>query len=323
MDFRRRLRRLFSGSWTSRKKSRRLYLFGSVICLVLTLYYLAHLTKLTCSNDEIERYMTTLCNEYDDGIAMGDMCPELCDGFPKAQAVKPVACQARHFGKEVVFEAVWQENKVFVKGHSAVLNHPDLTTVYSLNDLGQKVYPDLRDFESMAENYLKDNLGIVLSGNIFLRFLNLQLNSGDDTNYLHRVMENVWTLIQANEFVFSTLFEEYDIFPEVYGSCGGVYVVEKIYQLPYPNFGQRLSFEEWSLRVKSALAVLELLDELETSFDEPLLLCDVKTDHFGLSGEAKAKLIDSDNIGFKSVIGEFQDRPRVLYGLIVLAATKW
>ena len=55
--------------------------------------------------------------------------------------------------------------------------------------------------------------------------------------------------------------------------------------------------------MKKALKLIDLLDELENIFDEPLYLCDVKADHFGISKFGRAKLLDSDNIGLKSVIG--------------------
>ena len=72
-------------------------------------------------------------------------------------------CQTGHLGKGVVFSAQWKGQGVFVKGQSATLNgaHGPLKA-YTLDENGRKVYPDLDDFEIMAENFLKDNLGIVL-----------------------------------------------------------------------------------------------------------------------------------------------------------------
>jgi len=41
-------------------------------------------------------------------------------------------------------------------------------------------------------------------------------------------MDSAWALLQSNEFVLSMLFSHYDVFPEVYGSCGAFYIVEKV-----------------------------------------------------------------------------------------------
>ena len=51
-----------------------------------------------------------------------------------------------------------------------------------------------------------------------------------------------------------------------------------------------------------ALAVLDLLDELESVFHEPLHLCDIKPEHFGISNQGRVKFLDMDTIFFKTII---------------------
>jgi hypothetical protein len=48
------------------------------------------------------------------------------------------------------------------------------------------------------------------------------------------------------------------------------------------------------------------LDELETVFSEPLYMCDVKPEHFGLSEHGRMKLLDSDSVHPKSIVGELK-----------------
>jgi len=36
--------------------------------------------------------------------------------------------------------------------------------------------------------------------------------------------------------------------------------------------------------------VMDLLDELETIFEEPLFLCDIKAEHFGISKHGRVKV---------------------------------
>jgi len=69
------------------------------------------------------------------------------------------------------------------------------------------------------------------------------------------------------------------------------------------------TFKSWSERAKTALKVnlthslaglnlplsafqvMDLLKELDHMFEEPLMLCDVKADHFGLSHRGRVKVV--------------------------------
>jgi len=67
-------------------------------------------------------------------------------------------------------------------------------------------------------------------------------------------MKNLWALIQDNEYVFSKVYEHHNLFPKVYGTCGGLYAVEHLDPLLFPPFfgskrliflvNQTLSFQE-------------------------------------------------------------------------------
>ena len=77
--------------------------------------------------------------------------------------VIPDSCQARHSGKEVVFGARWNGREVFVKAAAAAVDSPVYHKAFKVNGTtGERVYPDLNDFEFMVEQYLRDNLGIEL-----------------------------------------------------------------------------------------------------------------------------------------------------------------
>ena len=41
--------------------------------------------------------------------------------------------------------------------------------------------------------------------------------------------------LQDSEYVFLSLFEQYDTFPELYGTCGELYVVEELRPLDIPH----------------------------------------------------------------------------------------
>ena len=48
------------------------------------------------------------------------------------------------------------------------------------------------------------------------------------------------------------------------------------------------SFEEFAKASSLGLALLDLLDELETLFEEPFHLCDIKPEHFGISDQVSS-----------------------------------
>ena len=115
-------------------------------------------------------------------------------------------------------------------------------------------------------------------------------------------METFWNLLQDPEYVFLMLFKHFDVFPEVYGTCGGLYIVEEVAPLDLPALLERTSFSAWAGRAKVALSILDLLEELDTMFDYPVHLCDVKAEHFGMSEQGRIKYNDADNVYLKPVL---------------------
>ena len=118
---------------------------------------------------------------------------------------------------------------------------------------------------------------------------------------------NMWSLLQDNEYVLSKLYASVDIFPTLLGTCGGLYVVEALEPLAFPpRYFAKLSFNQWAQRVSVTLAILDLLDELENVFEDPVHLCDVKPEHFGISDFGKVKVLDLDSVFLKSHLGNLK-----------------
>lgn len=120
-------------------------------------------------------------------------------------------------------------------------------------------------------------------------------------------MENVWPLVQEQEYIMTILFEDRDVFPQLIGTCGTFYAVEYIRPIETPTTVLALSdsIPEWSKRVKLAVMILDLLQDLQTVFTEPFYLCDVKINHFGIPpGGQKLKFLDLDAVFPKSVLNK-------------------
>ena len=283
-------------SWTPRR----------LIFLVLGLLFLSPLLlhwRVVCLDREMDNVINTICDQASKGRALGDMCIEMCEG----QTVKPVKCQAGHEGKEVVFEATFRDIEVFVKGRTVDLENDSDGSVSWTGDGGDKQFPDMEQFKMMVETHLKLNLNLSIEGNLLFKLWPNILKRESFSEHqnealLANSMKNIWTLILDNEYVFSRIFKHYDVFPELFGSCGGAYIVEKVRLLDMPYYLQRVSFQGWVERVKLALAILDLLEELESMFDYPVHLCDVKSEHFGLSDQGRVKYLDVDNVYLKPVV---------------------
>lgn len=120
-------------------------------------------------------------------------------------------------------------------------------------------------------------------------------------------MDNVWTLVQDNEYLISALYTDVDVFPQLLGTCGQYFAVE--YLEPVQGVSTLLSLtdgrEEWAKRLRLAILIMELINELDSSFKEPFHLCDVKLSHFGLTKPGtRLKFIDLNSVSPKSVVNE-------------------
>ena len=71
----------------------------------------------------------------------------------------------------------------------------------------------------------------------------------------------------------------------------------------------KLTFHQWAQRVSVALAILDLLDELENVLEQPIHICDVKPEHFGISDFGKVKVLDLDSVFLKPYLGTIH-KPR-------------
>ena len=121
------------------------------------------------------------------------------------------------------------------------------------------------------------------------------------------MMKTMWSLVQDDEYVFSRLSEDLQLFPKIYGSCGSLYIVEEVESLTFESepWGSEISFKSFSKRATVAMAIMDFLEELDTVFEEPIHLCDIKTSHFGISKQGRVKFIDLDATFAKSMLGMY------------------
>jgi hypothetical protein len=103
------------------------------------------------------------------------------------------------------------------------------------------IFPSKKDFQMMVHSYLDNNMGLKLPPDTdFMDKLwffedSFQSWNAADPEVDNWQRGNLWTLIQDNEYIFSKLYSNLDVFPSLYGTCGGLYVVEALEPLSYPG----------------------------------------------------------------------------------------
>ncbi|XP_015608990.1 protein FAM69C isoform X2 [Cephus cinctus] len=274
-------------------------LLFSVIFLVI--YFLLH-WGIMCTNLEAWRHVSNVCKRHSEGIAVGILCGPLCS----ERGIHTLACETLHAGKEAVFSAHWETTRLVFKSSRSKQRTDQFGSIFSVDSSAVKHYPSEEDFREMIKSLISTKLNQTISKQQLERLSRLR-NHHVETNPEKRrlEMENVWPLLQENEYVISILYEDRDVFPQLIGTCGTFYAVEYVSPIETPTTILALSDSkpEWAKRVKLAVMILDLLEELDSNFPEPFHLCDVKINHFGLPlGGQRLKFLDLDAVFPKTVV---------------------
>ncbi|XP_066257589.1 divergent protein kinase domain 1C [Euwallacea similis] len=272
--------------------------------IVSTFVYLLFRWNLLCVNLQAWQHVKRLCHLYDQGLAIGSLCAPLC----VSKDINSLTCHSFQTTKQPVFSAEWHNIKLVFKSVPT-----DVQPIH-WHDNGVLKYPTEKEFLSTIRTIVKRKLNLTLAYDTAVRLARLK-PSYEEKNVLKRrlEMESLWNLLQDNEYLLSTIFTDKDVFPQLIGTCGGYFAVEYLEPLPFSHstavFSLGDSKEDWGLRLRVALQILELLDELETSFREPFHLCDIKMNHFGVtSDKKKLKFIDLDEVFPRTIISSiFKD----------------
>lgn len=97
-------------------------------------------------------------------------------------------------------------------------------------------------------------------------------------------MNDMWRLTQQNDYLMGTVFAAQEIFPEVFGSCGSLFAVEHLNSLIRDTGRGMMSVSDWKSRIKASVLILDYLKELDANAQDPIKLCEVKFNSFGISG---------------------------------------
>ena len=162
-----------------------------------------------------------------------------------------------HGGKSIVFHATFHGGQdVVVKARTLDLETEAQGSVHYSDETGaevfplslftlslfhkfMQVFPGVEEFTAMVASHLSLNMNLTIEGSILFKLWPSWVRKRDDFSevqnklLLESSMKNVWTLALDPEYVLSRLFKHYDVFPELYGSCGGLYMVEEVCNLSH------------------------------------------------------------------------------------------
>lgn len=166
-------------------------------------------------------------------------------------------------------------------------------------------------------------------------------NLSKDKSYYSIVLKlnMLWQLLQQDEFLFSSVLSKHSkSFPAVLGFCGPHYLVQKCVNFnELKSFATTSSRRSRSLHLEAAISILNLIDDLQTSFSETLNVCDMKLSNFGFHSleslsdhsnavprRVNAVLIDADSVAFDSQLtGIFQPPRENLVKILNYSSFGW
>lgn len=106
---------------------------------------------------------------------------------------------------------------------------------------------------------------------------------------------SIWSLTDQNEYLFSRLLHDQTFVPKIYGTCGPAYFVEFTQTLRKYEYEFFNSFVyPWPERALLAVRLIDLIKQVDTKLHEPLHICDVKPDNFGMRSNWEVTLLDTD-----------------------------
>lgn len=201
--------------------------------------------------------------------------------------------------KEAVFSGKWSNQSVVFKELKKTSKMNKLTY---LDTSSKEHFPSENEFSSMIKNNIKLKFNISIN-NIDARKLSYVQDKQESMRQAE--MQNVWSLVQDNEYLALLLYEKFDIFPKLLGSCGTLYAVQKLDSISGYWHLMTLydSQVEWEKRIRISLMILDYLLFLEERLPEPMHICDVKMSHFGVSSDfRKIMYLDLDSVHPRSIV---------------------
>lgn len=226
--------------------------------------------SISCLDFVIEYEIGRECSRYFKNEITGDYCTELCAGA----SMSSFSCYRPSSGQN----SKWLGNK---SGKMMVVNRAKTeelySTLYWIDQQGEMNYPNAAEFESLVRRLIASNFNRTLPQDQLNSIIHLK---NENNPILFRASQTAaWNLIQDNDYLIASLFEDKELFPRVYGTCGPIFFTEYLGQPVQVERGDELTLVGWKTNIKLAVLILDFIEELEQS---KLVMCDIDTSQFGI-----------------------------------------
>ncbi|XP_035784729.1 divergent protein kinase domain 1B-like [Anopheles albimanus] len=234
-----------------------------------------------CFDVLIEWKISKICNQYYSNEITGYMCPELCAGDTISEFQCPYRNQAILYpANPNRFLARKAQQYVVLKHAVPDVNYEQLSWIDSHRH--EEHFPTETEYVGIVRRY------IALRYDLQLPFdkLNSLLKLKNKNNHVlfHASMRNSWNLIQNNEYLLSRLYEEKEIFPQVIGTCGDLFLTELLETVEFDerryHFTNHIDLSKWRYHIKVAVLILDYLEEMAQNRFQ---MCSVLLAGFGIS----------------------------------------
>lgn len=237
--------------------------------------------RLTCINMQPRMHIQTICSSFEYQQAVGSLCADLC----QPNKISGISCHSFYMEKEAVFSGTWRNNSLIFK------------TVKQYTQIGETIIKSDDEFTHLIKENVKLRFNMSIDIVDAKRMTLIQYNQKGRGRQIEK--QNAWSLLQSNEYLALALYEKYDIFPRLVGTCGPMYAVEKLNSISgyWHLMTVYDSQDEWERRLKISLMILDFLLFLDERLPEPLHLCDVKMNNFGVTSDFKKVMyVDLDAV---------------------------
>ncbi|XP_055913868.1 divergent protein kinase domain 1C isoform X3 [Eupeodes corollae] len=215
-----------------------------------------------------------MCTKFRNKDFSGSLCDELCtvgnfNNFRCPQndikttvfiAVKNVDVYAIKLARDIPNDLSWRDSK------------------------GIQKYPHIDVFQRMVKMHITLSYNVSLDESMISALLSQEIDAQNPEQ-----MESFWRLFKDNNYMMGKLYEEDSVFPTVLGSCGPYYATENLESIrPETSIKYYITID-WAARLKFAMQIMDFLYRLESVKPEPIRICKIEPDLFGMTADKRIK----------------------------------
>ncbi|XP_049313082.1 divergent protein kinase domain 1C [Bactrocera dorsalis] len=252
-------------------------LYHCVLLFLLVIPIGIGVFTLFCGSYVAHSVIPTICESYSQNHTNGPLCEEFC--------TKPSVFSDFHCIRGIPYAFTAEKNGNVYDFQLVAESLDDLTW---RDKNGVNVYPKSADLYHMVKMHLLVNYNVTLEDNVLKRLINNEVDENEPTQ-----IKDFWNLFNDNDYVMTKLFEDEAILPTMLGTCGSMFVTEHL----HTPFEIRNGLTHKHLNFQTMYEYVLRLDMLNP---DPVKICKMRLDYFGLSADHRVKVRNARYIMLES-----------------------